>query len=99
MSPSYRPHPDPAGVLADNEKRALEREGIPMFLALEDLTSRPIPPVRDARTLAEGSALDELLGHYAERLTPEAADDDLRELASVVTVLARVHFDEQEGRA
>ncbi|QFY09834.1 hypothetical protein GBF35_27125 [Nonomuraea phyllanthi] len=61
--------------------------------------ARPISSIEDARAPAEGSALDELLGHYAERLTPEAADGDLRELASVVTVLARAHFDEQEGRA
>ncbi|MEO3890813.1 hypothetical protein [Nonomuraea sp. B5E05] len=99
MSPKYRPHPDPAGVLADNRQRALEREGIPMFLALEDLTGSPVPPVGDAAVLAEGAELDGLLGHYAERLAPGAADDDLGELSSVITVLARAHFDEREGRA
>ncbi|HEX4812258.1 MAG TPA: hypothetical protein VFV66_05845 [Nonomuraea sp.] len=97
MNASYTPHPDAAGVLADCEQRALEREGIPMFLALEDLTGG-LPAVRDERALAEGPELARLTGHYQELLRPEAGDDDLKSLASVITVLARAHFDE-EGRA
>ncbi|WP_084963896.1 hypothetical protein [Thermoactinospora rubra] len=93
MSLGYVPHPDPETVLADCEQRALEREGIPMVLALEDLTGG-LPPVRDASALAEGPELARLLGHYGERLRPGAADDDLKALASVLTVLARAHFDE-----
>ncbi|NUP64606.1 MAG: hypothetical protein HOV96_08625 [Nonomuraea sp.] len=94
---SYTPHPDPAGVLSDNQQRALEREGIPMFLALEDLTGPPAP-AKDGKVLSEGAELDRLLGHYARSLAPDAADGDLGQLSSVLTVLARAHFDE-EGRA
>ena len=68
MSGRYVPHPDPEGVLADCEQRALEREGIPMFLALEDLTGR-FPGARDR---ADGPELDRITGHYAERLRPGA---------------------------
>jgi hypothetical protein len=84
------PHPDPEAILADCEQRALEREGIPMFLALEDLTGR----FPGAAQTAEGARLAELTGHYAGRLRPDAEDGDLAALASVITVLARVHFGE-----
>ncbi|GIH28482.1 hypothetical protein Aph01nite_67920 [Acrocarpospora phusangensis] len=92
---SLTPHPDPGAILAENERRALEREGIPMFLALEDLRG-PIPPVADR---AEGPALAELTGTYAAAVRPEAEDGDLAALASVVTVLARVHFFPENGTA
>lgn len=85
---SLTPHPDPGTILAENERRALEREGIPMFLALEDLRG-PSTPAADR---AEGPALADLTGRYASVVRPEAADDDLAALASVVTVVARVHF-------
>ncbi len=94
MSGRYVPHPDPEGVLAGCEQRALEREGIPMFLALEDLTGR-FPGAADR---SDGPELGRITGRYAERLRPGADDGDLAALASVLTVVARVHFDE-EGRA
>ncbi|MEU2658363.1 hypothetical protein ABZ615_23945 [Streptomyces sp. NPDC007325] len=95
MSPQYTPHPDPRAVLADCEQRALEREGIPMFLALEDLTG-PSPRVTDERAAAEGPALAALTRTYREQVRPEAQDDDLASLASVITVLARTHLDEEK---
>jgi hypothetical protein len=93
MNRGHQPHPDPEAVLADCERRALEREGIPMFLALEDLTG-DFPPVRDEESLREGPGLARLNRDYAGRLRPGVADDDLPALASVITVLARTHFDE-----
>ncbi|WP_407562862.1 hypothetical protein [Streptomyces sp. 184] len=93
MTARYEPHPDPEGVLADCDRRALEREGIPMFLALEDLTGA-LPPVREQDALREGPELAALNRAYADRLRPGAPDDDLAALASVLTVLARTHFDE-----
>ncbi|MGW7072591.1 hypothetical protein ACWGII_29700 [Streptomyces sp. NPDC054855] len=96
MSPQYTPHPDPRAVLAECEQRALEREGIPMFLALEDLTTGSIPPVTDAAALAEGPQLAALTTTYRQQLKPEAEDADLAALASVITVLAATHLHEEK---
>ncbi|MFD4374354.1 hypothetical protein [Streptomyces sp. NPDC058486] len=95
MSPQYTPHPDPRSVLADCEQRALEREGIPMFLALEDLTG-PAPRVGDAVAVAEGPRLAGLATTYREQVRPDADDSDLAALASVITVLARTHFHQEK---
>ncbi|MGW7276114.1 hypothetical protein ACWGH5_37080 [Streptomyces sp. NPDC054864] len=96
MSPQYTPHPDPRAVLAVCEQRALEREGIPMFLALEDLTSGAVPPVTDTDAVAEGPQLAALTATYRQQLKPQAKDGDLAELASVVTVLAATHLYEEK---
>jgi hypothetical protein len=95
MSPQYTPHPDPQSVLADCEQRALEREGIPMFLALEDLTGT-MSPVTDAAATAEGPHLATLTATYRQQLKPGTEDGNLAALASVITVLAATHLHEEK---
>ncbi|NED90481.1 hypothetical protein G3I76_61685, partial [Streptomyces sp. SID11233] len=65
------PVPDPSAYLTALRARVLEREGIPMFLALQGAA----PPPADASPEAEGAELADLLGHYRAALVPEAADD------------------------
>lgn len=84
------PVADPQAVLRVCEARALEREGIPMILALEDL--REDATVRDERALAEGPMFAQLLETYRTALRPDASDEDAGELGTVIAVLAFAHF-------
>ena len=80
-----RPAVDPvAAAAAESEYagRLLEREGIPMVLALIDETT-PEPD--------DGPAHAELLRAYREALRPGAADVDATALQDVLAVLSWVH--------
>ncbi|MET8460453.1 hypothetical protein, partial [Streptomyces parvulus] len=83
------PVADPRQVLTDAGERALEREGIPMFLALQSVEPRP---AREEPVRAEGAGLAALLGHYRTALAPEAADDAEPALIDVLQVMAVSHF-------
>ncbi|RII15630.1 hypothetical protein DSC45_17515 [Streptomyces sp. YIM 130001] len=89
MPTGPEPVADPHRVLADCTDRALEREGIPMFLAFQSADARPAheEPVR-----AEGARLATLVGHYRSALAPERADDDEPALIDVLQVMAVAHF-------
>ncbi len=90
------PVADPRQVLTDAGERALEREGIPMFLALQSVEPRP---AREEPVRAEGAGLAALLGHYRTALAPEAADDAEPALIDVLQVMAVSHFTPQAPAA
>ncbi|MEU6107500.1 hypothetical protein ABZ853_03675 [Streptomyces albidoflavus] len=90
------PVADPRQVLGEANGRALEREGIPMFLALQSVDPRP---AHEESVRAEGVALAPLLGHYRAALSPECADDAEPALIDVLQVMAIAHFGPQDPAA
>ncbi len=64
------PAGDVAAVAADCRTRILEREGIPMFLALHDIRQGRVLTVHDALAVAEGERLAALFDHYEGGLSP-----------------------------
>lgn len=81
--------------------RRLDREGIPMVLALVD-ERRPTTPSADERARADGAAYADLLGSYAEILVPDGVfrPTDEGGLITALQVLAFAHFDlTTEGRS
>ena len=63
------------------KKRILEREGIPMFVALNDARPGRDLQVRDVLHVAEGSRLAVLFEHYERGLADVQVDPDLHEAA------------------
>lgn len=72
------PAPDAAVVLFRCQTRILEREGIPMFVALHDARpGRPAPTTDGEGRQMEGDRrLAELFDHYCQRLTDFAPTRD-----------------------
>lgn len=68
--------------------RALDREGIPMVLALVSEVGE-IPPVQDDATLAEGARLARDMDRSRAALVPTSRDGDV---GSVITVLQTVSY-------
>ncbi len=81
---------DAVAAAQDCERRALEREGVPVLLALEDLRTEPIHG-RDEAARAQGARFAELLGRYAAELVPDARDGDAQALYSVLAVIGYCH--------
>lgn len=90
------PVDDPAAVEACCLARALHSEGIPMVLALEDVTGAPTstpasapdaPPVRHEL----GERYADLVERYRAAIRPDAADDDYWAVHDVLVVLAYAH--------
>ncbi|MEV0845077.1 hypothetical protein AB0J21_04165 [Streptomyces sp. NPDC049954] len=98
-TPAHRrePVPDPRALLDTLRERVLEREGIPMFLALQTpaTTAGPGP---GAPADAEGEELAGLLRHYRGALAPEAADDAEPALIDVLQVMGAAHLTPHTGR-
>jgi hypothetical protein len=69
-----------------------DREGVAMFLVLEDLATDG-EPAAAAGPAPDGPALAELAGGYAERLHLPAEPTE-RQAAAVLEVLAALHFTE-----
>ncbi|RJK94241.1 hypothetical protein [Vallicoccus soli] len=87
---SLDPVADVAAVAEDCARREIEREGVPVVLAMPDRREAPVPVV-DPRALAEGGRFAALLDAYGEELAPGAADDDVAALYAVVEVMGRAH--------
>lgn len=92
---------DVAASAARFERRVLEREGIPMVLALSDARTGAPPVVDDPVALAEAPRLVELFDHYdagsrSAIAALEASDEpDLTggaPLIAVLVVLAEEHL-------
>ncbi|WP_306316997.1 MULTISPECIES: hypothetical protein [unclassified Streptomyces] len=99
-APRHEPVPDPRALLTELGERALEREGIPMFLALQ----APVPdgeaPASDqAPADAEGEELAGLLRHYRGALVPDAPGDSEPALIEVLQVMGAAHFTPQHPAA
>jgi hypothetical protein len=82
-----------ADLLRSCHTRRLDREGIPMVLSLVDERGATAASA-DARTRRDGEHLAELLGAYAEVLTPGTVfrPDDEGALITVLQVLAYAHL-------
>ncbi|EGJ73060.1 hypothetical protein STTU_0271 [Streptomyces sp. Tu6071] len=89
------PVPDPGAYLTALRARVLEREGIPMVLALQGAAPRPA----DAAPEAEGAELADLLRHYRAALAPEADDDAEPALIDVLQVMGAAHLTPRGGDA
>lgn len=72
---------DVRAVSAQCRRRILEREGIPMFVALDDARPGRDLQVRDALHVAEGRRLAVLFAHYERGLADSQVDADLHEAA------------------
>jgi hypothetical protein len=77
--------------------RRLDREGIPMVIALQD-EREAMPAITDRRMRADGEQFAELLDEYADLLTPSTAfrPGDEGALITVLQVLAYAHFEVSE---
>jgi hypothetical protein len=82
-----------ADLLRGCHTRRLDREGIPMVIALVD-ERRATSPSPDERTRLEGATYAALLGRYADLLTPEPVfrHADEAALITALQVLAYAHF-------
>jgi hypothetical protein len=82
-----------AMLLRSCHSRRLDREGIPMIVALAD-ERHPTATSGDDRTRYDGRRYGDLLGTYAELLTPSSVfrPDDEGALITVLQVLAYAHF-------
>ena len=86
-------------ILRACHERRLDREGVPMFLALVD-ERRPTAPSTSAMVRAEGAVQADLLGRYAELLTPEPyfRQDDEGTLITALQALSYAHFEPSTAR-
>ncbi|MGY0021544.1 hypothetical protein ACVHNB_21610 [Streptomyces sp. YJ-C3] len=91
-APRHEPVPDPRALLTELGERVLEREGIPMFLALQVRSRDSDQPQEPAQADAEGVELAGLLRHYRGALVPEAPDDSEPALIEVLQVMGAAHF-------
>jgi hypothetical protein len=92
---------DVPAVLAQCHARLLEREGIAMFVALDDVRPDQTVRVTDADALTEGARAAELLDGYYARMeatgfpAPDTSEPDktgAKELIDALVVLSEVHL-------
>lgn len=98
-TPRHEPVPDPRALLTALGERALEREGIPMFLALEVPSRDGGRPPGPAQREPEGEELAVLLRHYQGTLAPDAPDDAEPSLIEVLQLMGAAHFTPQAPAA
>ncbi|MGW2339527.1 hypothetical protein [Streptomyces sp. NPDC001661] len=98
-TPRHEPVPDPGALLTELGERVLEREGIPMFLALQDFSRDSDRPQEQDPADAEGEELADLLRHYRATLAPEAADGNEPALIEVLQIMGAAHFTPQPSAA
>lgn len=81
-------------LLRNCHDRRLEREGIPMVLALVDERSGSMGIAEDATSRTEGAAYADLLARYTDALTPPVVFDEGDEggLITAMQVVAYEHF-------
>ncbi|MEU6674247.1 hypothetical protein [Streptomyces sp. NPDC046925] len=95
----HEPVPDPRARLDALGERVLEREGIPMFLALQVPSRDSARTPEPARADAEGEELAGLLRHYRDILAPDAPDDAEPALIEVLQLMGAAHFTPQDRSA
>ena len=97
MPPEHQP-PDPGvgphlAALRRSQDRSLNREGIPMVLALVSETSQPLPEVTDAGTLADGARIADLARQTWAGVAAHQRDDDMEVVVTVLHAMAFAEFD------
>jgi hypothetical protein len=80
-----------ADLIAAQDRR-LEREGIPMYLALASEIAQPVPQP-SADHVAAGRALAAALDQYREAMAPSQRDGDHSVYISVMQALSYRDFD------
>ncbi|WP_367048420.1 hypothetical protein [Streptomyces sp. Je 1-332] len=91
-APRHEPVPDPRALLTALGERVLEREGIPMILALQVPSRDGNQQSEPAQPDPEGEELAGLLRHYQGTLAPDAPDDAEPSLIEVLQLMGAVHF-------
>lgn len=106
LTPGLQEEPasDVAAVFGNCKRRILEREGIPMFLALHDARPGRSLVVNDATAKAEGDTLTKLFEHYEHGVDalpnkhlpidtpPEVDETGAADLIDVLVVLSDQHL-------
>ncbi|HZZ95814.1 MAG TPA: hypothetical protein VFE19_02275 [Jatrophihabitantaceae bacterium] len=80
------------------QDRVLEREGIPMVLALVSETGA-VPAAQAATVQADGQRLAAAIEHYRDELIPDMRDDDNGCLISIMQAVSYVDFAPVEADA
>lgn len=84
---------DEMDVLRESQDRALEREGIPMYLALVREGHAPPFPVAEAPAVEFGAALAGRLDDHRAALAPSQRDGDMGVLITLLAAAAYADFD------
>jgi hypothetical protein len=84
-------------ILRECQDRQLEREGIPMVLALVNEVA-PMAEVVDQRARADGQAVAETLDRFRAALVPGSRDDDMGCLVTVLQAASYDDFGREGGR-
>lgn len=92
-SPSAKSTEDIEAITVELDQLKRDREGVAMFLVLEDLATDGEPASGDGPA-SEGTALAGLATHYAGLLLKNPQEPTEREVAGVLEVLAAAHFQE-----
>lgn len=102
------PGEDAMAILSDSRSRVLEREGIPMFVAVDDVRPGRTLTVTDPLAREQGALLAERFERYHRRLAelgfpPDPASEGpdrtgARELIDVLVVLSDWHLLPEEAR-
>lgn len=87
------PVDDPVAAATACQNLALEREGIPVVLALDDLRGTA-PEVSEDAARADGVALAALARAYSERFFVNTTDDDAEALYTTLSVIGHCHIRE-----
>jgi hypothetical protein len=83
---------DEFAALVSAQDRRLEREGIPMYLALVSETVQPVPSPPAAR-VAEGRRLADSLERFRQAVAPNQRDDDHGVYISIMQAVSYCDFD------
>jgi hypothetical protein len=83
---------DEFAALVSAQDRQLEREGIPMYLALVSETAQAVPSPPAAR-VAEGRALADSLERFRQAVAPNQRDDDHGVYISIMQAVSYCDFD------
>lgn len=90
----YVPVDDPVAAATACQRLALEREGIPVVLALEDRRDPPLE-VHDPMARADGTALADLARVYTKSLFVNTVDADADALYTTLSVIGHCHVREE----
>ena len=88
---------DELATLRECQDRLLEREGIPMVLALVNEVG-PSPDVGQEPVRADGQRLAQSTDRFRDALLPRSRDDDMGCLITVLQAAAYADFGREGGR-
>jgi hypothetical protein len=80
-------------VLRGSQDRSLNREGIPMVLALVSETEAPLPEVTDPGVLTDGARIADRARETWTGVAAHQRDDDMEVVVTVLHAMAFAEFD------